>query len=25
MTEDEILPFLEEKKHPALTMASILE
>ena len=24
-TEDEILPFLEEKKHPALTMASILE
>ncbi len=25
VTEDEILPFLEEKKHPALTMASILE
>ena len=24
MTEDEILPFLEEKKHPALTMESIL-
>jgi acetyl-CoA synthase len=23
-TEDEILPFLEEKKHPALTMESIL-
>ncbi|MBU0651798.1 MAG: CO dehydrogenase/CO-methylating acetyl-CoA synthase complex subunit beta, partial [Proteobacteria bacterium] len=25
LTEDEILPFLEEKKHPALTMESILE
>ena len=24
-TEDEILPFLEEKKHPALTMESILQ
>ena len=24
VTEDEILPFLEEKKHPALTMESIL-
>jgi acetyl-CoA synthase len=24
MTEDAILPFLEEKKHPALTMESIL-
>ena len=24
MTEDEILPFLKEKKHPALTMDSIL-
>jgi acetyl-CoA synthase len=25
VTEDEILPFLEEKKHPALAMESILE